>query len=200
MPLQATSAIYLDRDGVINLDRQDYVKDFDEIEIYKETVEAFKILNALPYPVFVVTNQAGINKGVFSMSMARRLNAEILSRAGAKVTHSLICPHLPKEKCLCRKPETGMFTALMDEYHTRGGWMIGDSYADMDAALRLNLIPMLVMTGRGERTAKVNPLLNVRKYATILQAAEQIEEWHNALSLYGHAKDAAIGTPPQTKE
>lgn len=175
-------AIYLDRDGVLIENRKDYVKSLDDVVFIPEAFEAMEIFSKLDLPVFVVSNQSCVGRGIVPLYRAMKLNRQIIEIFQVLYgvpTHALICPHAPEDNCLCRKPKVGMLAALCKEYNTRSGWFIGDSEEDMDAAKLFNLIPMLVMTGRGEEAWKRRPFLNVRKYANILEAAEQIRRWHN---------------------
>lgn len=182
--------IFCDRDGVIVENRNDYIKSFSEAVIYPEAIRGLRLLTKLGYPIFIVSNQSCVGRGIISLELMDDIHKDILRRLsdeGIEITSSLICPHAPEDRCECRKPKTGMFEELCRHYKVRGGWMIGDGVEDMRAAQKAKLHPMLVNTGRGENTWLMNPHLNVARYANILKAAEAIANWQNnvlALTLF----------------
>ncbi len=139
------SALFLDRDGVINFD-YGYVhkmKDFDFISGAKETI---KMANDLGILVIVVTNQAGIARGFYSENEFKLFTNEInknLKEYGAHIDATYFCPHHPeagignlKKKCDCRKPNPGLLKKAIEDWDldTRKCFLIGDKISDIKAA------------------------------------------------------------------
>src|SRR3990167_9114885 len=99
--------IVLDRDGVINEDREDFVKSPDELLCYPGSLKAIALLNAKNIPVVVATNQSGIGRGLYSEKEFERIHhtlQEQLKNVGGHLDGLYYCPHHPDEGCECRKP------------------------------------------------------------------------------------------------
>ena len=100
-----TPAIFLDRDGVINYERTDYVKNLSEFQFIDGALEALKILTNTGFPIVVVTNQSVVGRGLLSMSGLDRIHAYMInetSRSGGKIQAIYFCPHAPVDRCNCR--------------------------------------------------------------------------------------------------
>ena len=145
--------VYLDRDGVINENRADYVKKPSEWVPIPGAISAMAALSEAGHPLVVVTNQSGIGRRYYT---ARDVNLihEVMQNAfrAAGMTHVpiLYCPHHPDDKCGCRKPETGMIDKAKTDYGLpEGGWMIGDAESDMELGRKSGLKTVLVLSGRG---------------------------------------------------
>src|SRR4051812_3820417 len=125
-------AILLDRDGVINARRVDHVTGWQEFAFLPGVKAALAKLAALRLPVFVVTNQAVINRGIVSREALEaihdRMRAEV-AVAGGAIAGIAYCPHRPDEACHCRKPAPGMLRALAATYRLDLSrcLMVGDS-------------------------------------------------------------------------
>jgi D-glycero-D-manno-heptose 1,7-bisphosphate phosphatase len=149
-----TGAIFLDRDGVINQNRADHVKNWDEFEFVPGALESIRGLTETGLPIFVVTNQAVVNRGQLSAEgladIHSRMTAEI-QRAGGLITRVYHCPHDNHEACHCRKPEPGMLLRAAEEYHIdlSQSFMVGDAWTDVAAGLAVKARSILVMSGRG---------------------------------------------------
>lgn len=138
-------AAFLDRDGVINLDRA-YVHQWDEFEFVPGAVDAMRRLREAGYVLIVVTNQSGLARGMYTeaqfQALTRRMR-EALAEAGADVEAVYHCPHHPKGKvpelavdCDCRKPEPGMILQAVREHglSLEQSFMVGDKPSDIEAA------------------------------------------------------------------
>ena len=145
--------VYLDRDGVINVNRSTYVRKPDHWIPFPGAVESVARLHRAGHPVVVVTNQSGIARGYYTANDVEAIHSLMFAAfkaAGAHVEAVLFCPHHPSEGCGCRKPETGMIDkALRDKALPMGGWMVGDADSDMELGRRSGLSTILVLTGRG---------------------------------------------------
>ncbi|HEX2907701.1 MAG TPA: D-glycero-beta-D-manno-heptose 1,7-bisphosphate 7-phosphatase [Phototrophicaceae bacterium] len=149
-----TGAIFLDRDGVINQNRIDHVKSWDEFEFVPGALESIRALTETGLPIFVVTNQAVINRGMVSIEtldgIHNRMQAEV-RRAGGCITKVYHCPHDNHEACTCRKPEPGMLQHAAQEFNIdlRQSYMVGDAWTDVAAGVAVGARSILVLTGRG---------------------------------------------------
>ncbi|MBI5305146.1 MAG: D-glycero-beta-D-manno-heptose 1,7-bisphosphate 7-phosphatase [Chloroflexi bacterium] len=147
-------AIFLDRDGVINVNRADHVKSWDEFVFLPGALEALRDLAASEFVIIVTTNQAAIARGMTSEVVVRDIHARMstaIARAGGRVDAIYFCPHRPEDACACRKPETGMYrdAARALGIDTTRSYVIGDAQADVDAARAIGAQGILVLTGRG---------------------------------------------------
>jgi D-glycero-D-manno-heptose 1,7-bisphosphate phosphatase len=129
----------MDRDGIINRMRPDYVKNWQEFELLPGSLEAITRLSVAGYDVIILTNQSAIARGLVRLETVQdiheRLAAVIRERGGA-VRAFLICPHEPSDGCECRKPLPGLFFRARDELGVdlRRSVMIGDQMSDIEAA------------------------------------------------------------------
>ena len=148
------SVIFLDRDGVINENRSDYVKSLDEFHFLPGACEAIAKLTRARYRIFICTNQAGVARGRIALEMLEAIHNHMLSRiaqAGGKVEKIYYCPHSKDEKCLCRKPQPGMLLKARDEFDLdlSKALFVGDSITDVKAGFAAGVQPVLVLTGLG---------------------------------------------------
>lgn len=149
--------LILDRDGVINQDSDAYIKTLDEWIPIPGAIAAIARLSKAGWTVAVATNQSGIARGYYDLAtlecMHTRLR-ELVAEQGGELGVVVYCPHGPDEGCDCRKPKPGMLRQIAQHYGVdlRGVWFVGDSRGDLDAALAVDCQPVLVKTGKGERT------------------------------------------------
>lgn len=145
--------VFLDRDGVINRNRDDHVKSWDEFQFLPGSLTGLALLRQAGYRTFVITNQAVINRGVLSSwaldNIHRRLMGQV-ERAGGKIEAVLYCPHRPEENCACRKPRPGLLEQVRQRYATslEGSWLVGDHANDIAAGLQAGCRTILVLSGR----------------------------------------------------
>ena len=147
----------LDRDGVINLDSDQYIKSPAEWRPIPGSIEAIARLNQSGFRVAVATNQSGIGRGLFDMATLNAINdkmMEMVFRHGGRIDAVFFCPHTAAEECACRKPRTGMLEEIAARFHAdlKGVPCVGDSLKDLQAADAVGAQPILVLTGKGERT------------------------------------------------
>lgn len=145
--------VFLDRDGVINRNRADYVKSVDEWVPLPGAISSLVRLSLAGHPVVVVTNQSSIGRDLCSEAEVRAVNrymTDLVEEAGGTISGVYYCPHHPNSGCSCRKPETGMVDAARKELDLPpGGYMVGDADSDMELGRRAGLRTILVLTGRG---------------------------------------------------
>lgn len=157
-------AILLDRDGVINRNRADYVLSWEQFLFLPGARWALRRLRTANVPVAIVTNQSAINRGIVTADAVDALHTQMLAaieRAGGGRPPIYTCPHRPDERCPCRKPRPGLLLAACADLgvNPTDAWFIGDSLTDMQAAAACNCPRTLVLTGNGlsdDQTARRN--------------------------------------------
>jgi len=149
--------IVLDRDGVINEDSDAYIKSPDEFIPIPGSLDAISKLNHAGYKVVVATNQSGLARGYFDQHTLELMHQKLdtlLKEAGGRIDKIYVCPHGPRDNCSCRKPEPGLLTQILADYGVKAEEVIaiGDSLRDLQAAEMVNMVPVLVRTGKGLST------------------------------------------------
>ena len=134
-----TKAIFLDRDGVINKERKDYVKSIEEFQILDGVPESIKMLKEKGFVVIVITNQSAINRGLVTIETLNEIHnhlQKILKDNNTSIDDFYFCPHIPDENCQCRKPNPGMLIKAVQDYDIdmNQSFMIGNSLTDVQAA------------------------------------------------------------------
>jgi D-glycero-D-manno-heptose 1,7-bisphosphate phosphatase len=171
--------VLLDRDGVINLDSDDFIKSPEEWIPVEGSLEAIALLNQQGYGVAVLTNQSGIARGLFDEAMLATIHEKmrrLLAEKGGEITAIYYCPHGPDSLCNCRKPKTGLLEqfALEKKVDLTSVFFIGDSLRDIQAAQAVGANPILVKTGKGQKTLINNPNLNIPVFENLYGATEYI--------------------------
>lgn len=141
--------VFLDRDGVINRTRPDYVKHWDEFELLPGAVEAVTRICATGRDVIVLTNQSAIGRGLMTAATVQEIHGRlslVVEAAGGHIRAFLVCPHAPADRCLCRKPAPGLFFRARDELGLAlpDAIMVGDQPADVKAAWAAGCSAILV--------------------------------------------------------
>lgn len=149
--------IILDRDGVINHDSDAYVKTPGEWLPLPGSLEAIARLSHSGYRVVVATNQSGIARGLFDLSILASIHAKMLqaaAAAGGRIDAIFFCPHGPADGCACRKPRPGLFVEALERFGAAPGqtYAVGDQLRDLQAAHASGCRPVLVLTGKGQAT------------------------------------------------
>jgi len=148
----------MDRDGVINRDRSDYVKSSSEFEFLPGSLDALKLLTVNDYNIILITNQSVINRKMATEEGLRDIHTKMENAVvdhGSRIEAIYYCPHLPEDGCSCRKPETGLIDRAKAEYglDLSETCMIGDSLKDIQCARRAGCGKViLVRTGHGTET------------------------------------------------
>ena len=178
-------AIFLDRDGTINVEK-DYIYKSEDLVFEEGTIDALKTFKNLGYILIVVSNQSGIARGYFTEEDLNIFNNnmnEILKKNGIEITEFYCCPHHPdgigeyKKVCECRKPNNKMIEDAIKKYNIdrEKSYMIGDKTSDIGAGLKSNLKTVLVKTGYGlkdmEKIDKNETLIceNLKDFSEILK-------------------------------
>lgn len=148
------AAILLDRDGVINENRDDYVTSWQEMRFIPGVFEALARLAATSLSLVLVTNQSPIGRGILTPAQVETINQRLILEIeahGGRVDGVYYCPHRPDESCDCRKPRPGLLLRAARDLNLDLGasYMVGDAASDVEAALAAGVQPVVVRTGRG---------------------------------------------------
>jgi D-glycero-D-manno-heptose 1,7-bisphosphate phosphatase len=145
--------VILDRDGTLNVDREDFVKSPDEWEPLPGALEAVARLNQDGWHVVLATNQPGIGRGLLDMASLNAIHARMnteLARLGGRIDAVFFCPHAPEDGCDCRKPQPGLIVQIGERFGIDLARVpvVGDSLRDLQATRSAGAQPHLVLTGK----------------------------------------------------
>ncbi len=153
-------ALFLDRDGVIIENRRNYVRAWEDVEIYAQALSALARAAGSPYKIILVTNQSAVGQGIISLETAEDINWRLtgeIEKAGGRVDGIFMCPHAPQDRCDCRKPSPGLIHQAAQALSLDLGRsiLIGDALSDLRAGLAAGVGQVaLVRTGRGAEQAR----------------------------------------------
>ena len=148
----------LDRDGVINIDRGNYVWQINDFELIEGSLEAIADLRQKGHKIAIITNQGGIEKGLFTQDDVDNLHnhlMKLLGEAGCPSIDALYYSASSRKNDPWAKPNTGMFKRCEKEHpHIKfnQGFYVGDKISDLKSAVKMNATPILVRTGYGKET------------------------------------------------
>ena len=155
---QRRPAVFLDRDGVLNQNRADYVRTWEQVEFLPGVFAAMQRLAGSPFVVVVVTNQSAVGRGLMTAQGLAAINQGIVrqvQQAGGRIDAVYACPHTPEDGCDCRKPRPGLLLRAAQDLaiDLAQSFLVGDAISDMEAALAVGCRPIMVRTGRGVKQA-----------------------------------------------
>lgn len=155
-------AIFLDRDGVINVDKN-YVYKISEFEFIPEIFDVLKYLQNLDYLLFIITNQSGIARGYYTKEDFFKLNIWMINefkKENIFISQVEFCPHHPMENCKCRKPKMGMIENILKNYDVdlSNSWLIGDNLSDIDCARNAGIKNMIKINN------EISDIKNISKF------------------------------------
>jgi D,D-heptose 1,7-bisphosphate phosphatase len=149
-------AVFLDRDGVVSLEKG-YISSPEQLELYPFTLEAITKLKEAHWKIYIISNQAGVARGILTEENLELIHQRLLELI--PVDKIYYCPHHPDGKaglpysihCDCRKPEAGMILRAARENHIdlSRSYLVGDRASDILAGKKAGLITVLVSTGYG---------------------------------------------------
>ena len=149
--------VILDRDGVINEEREDFIRTAEQWRPLPGSLEAIAQLCDAGISVAVATNQSGVGRGLMSAEALTAIHdrlGQAVREAGGHLAGVFFCPHTPSDQCRCRKPLPGLLRQIESELGlaVAGEYMVGDSLRDLQAATAAGALPALVRTGYGRAT------------------------------------------------
>jgi D-glycero-D-manno-heptose 1,7-bisphosphate phosphatase len=177
-------AVFLDRDGTL-VEEAGYLDRLERLVFFPYSVDAVRLLNRAGLAVVIITNQAGIARGIFKESFvaeAHRHITERLAAGGARVEAFYYCPHHPeaviaeyKKSCDCRKPQPGLLkrAALDLDLALDRSFVVGDRWHDLEAGQRVGARGVLVRTGYG-KTEEAAPSSAVKPLAVVDNVMEAV--------------------------
>jgi D-glycero-D-manno-heptose 1,7-bisphosphate phosphatase len=174
-------AVILDRDGVINENRADHVKSWDEFQFLPGAAAAIADFCRAGVRVFVMTNQAIINRGIATRETVDDVNRRMVNeirRLGGSIEAVACCPHRPDQGCQCRKPQPGLLIDLASHFgiDLAKSVVIGDALTDIEAGLAAGCRAILVLTGRG-REQLAGASASVRQTFVVAPDLSAIARW-----------------------
>jgi D,D-heptose 1,7-bisphosphate phosphatase len=177
-------AVFLDRDGTL-VEEAGYLDRLERLVFFPYSVDAVRLLNRAGFAVVIVTNQAGIARGIFKESFVGEAHRHITARVeagGAHIDAFYYCPHHPeavideyRKSCDCRKPQAGLFTraALEHDLALDQSFVVGDRWHDLEAGQRVGARGILVRTGYG-KTEEAAPKRHVAPSAVVDNVIEAV--------------------------
>lgn len=173
-------AVFLDRDGTINVEKE-YLHRYEDWEWVPGSIEAITNLNRNGFLVVVITNQAGIARGYYNEKDLQNLHERVsldIQAHGGKIDAYYHCPHHPEfgEDCDCRKPKPGMILRARDELNIdmARSYLVGDKAIDIYAAQAANIKPILVQTGYGSKEQSLFQPNEISIRRDLLDAVENV--------------------------
>lgn len=151
--------IFIDRDGVINQDPmaadtgKEYITDWPEFHFLPGVLEALKRLTRDGYKIVIVSNQAGVGKGIYSKEKLDGITKNMLGEiaaAGGKIHSVQYCVHTKEDNCDCRKPNTSLFRKAIEglKVDFSRTYFIGDAKRDIEAGKKIGCRTILVLSGK----------------------------------------------------
>ena len=145
--------LFLDRDGVINREADGYVTEWSQFEFLPGAIEAIRRLTEEGYKIIIISNQSAINRGLATKDEIDRIMTNMVTEieaAGGKIRDIYYCPHMPEDKCDCRKPEPGLFFQAAEKHRVKitNTWFVGDKLTDIAVAMRVGARPILIRGGK----------------------------------------------------
>jgi D-glycero-D-manno-heptose 1,7-bisphosphate phosphatase len=149
--------VILDRDGTINHDSEHFIKSVDEWRPLRGAMEAIARLTQAGYRIVVATNQSGIARGLLTTRTLFDIHDALqraAAQAGGRIDAFFFCPHAADSACQCRKPQPGMLLEVARRFNIAlaDTYMVGDSLRDVQAASAAGARPVLVLSGKGQKT------------------------------------------------
>jgi D-glycero-D-manno-heptose 1,7-bisphosphate phosphatase len=143
-------AVFVDRDGTLNPDVR-YMSDPEQLEVFGGVAAGLRWLRAHGYVIVCVTNQSGVERGLYTDADVERIHGRLnerLRREGTKVDAFYYCPHAPERHCACRKPGTELFERAARDWGIdfAASAIVGDRPLDVQAGDRLGLLTAVVLT------------------------------------------------------
>ncbi len=175
-------AVILDRDGTLNEDKG-YVHKIEDFKLLVGVIDGLKLLQK-KYLLFIITNQAGIGRGYYTVNDFHKFNdymLDYLKNHGIRIEKTYFCPHSPAKKCDCRKPNTKNIDKIATDYEIdlKKSWVIGDHPSDIELGINAGTRTIFLFTGHGSkhvdelRKKKIKPTFMVQDFLT---AAKTINE------------------------
>jgi D-glycero-D-manno-heptose 1,7-bisphosphate phosphatase len=156
--MRLSKIVFLDRDGVINKNPPytDYIKKISEFRFIPGSRQAIKMLTQAGFEIFIISNQAGVAKGLFSKKDLNDINKKMLEgvrSTGGRIKKAYYCIHHPDANCGCRKPDTGLIKKAVGKRRIsrRNSFFIGDTERDVIVGHKISVNTVMVLSGYATR-------------------------------------------------
>jgi D-glycero-D-manno-heptose 1,7-bisphosphate phosphatase len=155
------NVVFLDRDGVINRDSPDYIKNWSEFRFLPGSLKALEQLTLNRFPIIIITNQSVIHRKMVSqkdLDYIHDMMKKVVQSNGGEIKDIFYCPHIPQDRCDCRKPKPGLIYRAKKRYRIdlETSIMVGDSAKDIECARNAGCgSAILVKTGNGVTAEKI---------------------------------------------
>ncbi len=162
MSKPSRKVVFIDRDGVINVDLWKYVETWKEFKFEKSALEALKKLTDKGFDIFIISNQAGVGDGVFTEAAMWEVHekmAAAMAKRGIVIRGARYCTHGKKARCECRKPKTQLLEKAVAglNFDKSKTFFVGDKLSDLEAGRNFGVKTILVRTGYGKDSEKKIP-------------------------------------------
>lgn len=152
--LLIVKTIFLDRDGVICENRDDYIKSWEEFVWIPGAKEALSRLNSNGYITVVITNQSAVGRGIVSRQIVEEIHKRMekeITEVGGKIEKIYYCPHKPENGCNRRKPKPGLLLQAAEDFKLdfKSSYFIGDTITDIEMGDKVGCRTIMVKTGKG---------------------------------------------------
>ncbi|MEK7080237.1 MAG: D-glycero-beta-D-manno-heptose 1,7-bisphosphate 7-phosphatase [Patescibacteria group bacterium] len=154
-------AVFLDRDGTININEPEYTHKKEDFKLFPETIPALKKLSKTDYKIIIITNQSGIARGYYTESQMKKLHkwmVQDFKKKGIRIDGIYYCPHGPDDNCFCKKPKPGMLLKAGEDFglNLSKSWIIGDGSRDIIAGREVN-VKTIKIGGKIDKKHKIEP-------------------------------------------
>lgn len=157
--------IFVDRDGVINRDPDEitdkrYVTKWEEFQFLPGVLDALRQLTQEGYKIVIISNQAGVGKGIYTKERLDEITGKMLEQIeanGGKIHSVQYCIHEANDNCECRKPKTGLFKMAAEglDIDFTKTYFIGDTKRDIEAGKRIGCRTVLVLCGKTKNKREI---------------------------------------------
>lgn len=150
--------IFLDRDGTVVVEPTSFRVELDGLELFPDTLQALMKLANAGFSIVFVTNQMSIADGTLSLEEYEATNKkmlELIKPTGVKVLKIYLCPHAPRDSCVCRKPQPTMLLQAAQEFdiNLAQSFMVGDRITDVEAGIAAGTKTVLIPQGNFRETS-----------------------------------------------
>lgn len=188
-PPALEKVVFLDKDGVINLDSPDYIKSWAEMVFIPGSLEAIRLLTEADFSIILITNQSAVNRDMMTTEGLDYIFSKLthtVAENGGEITDIFYCPHTPEDGCSCRKPLPGLIHEACRRYtiDLSSACLIGDSARDIECGKAAGCgYCLLVKTGNGAEAEKqllAKGVLLEYIATDLLDAANWLLTYHNS--------------------
>lgn len=176
------SALLLDRDGVIIENQPNYVRSWNDVQIFPKAVQALLKIKSSDYKIVIITNQSAVGRGLISLKTAQQINSCLVDKienAGGRIDGVFMCPHAPQDNCLCRKPNPGLIHQAANSLNLdlQRSILIGDALSDITAGQTAGVGQnVLVRTGRGAAQADLPQVRQLPPFLIYKDLSDALED------------------------